>query len=163
MICRVRMAEPTDIAVLLKMIRALARFHGDADLVTTTEESLRCHGFSRRPLFEALIAERNGAAVGYALFTMSFSARRGVPLMELDHLYVEAAARGAGVGTALCRAVARIAVDREVGRLRVTVEGWNAAKGFYEALGMRPLSDDRQPYFLDDVGLRRLSRTLPGR
>lgn len=134
---RVRMAEPGDAPQLLDMIRELAAFHDDAANVVTTVESLIRYGGGHRPLYEALIAEPAAGrrAHGYAAFTMAFSLRRGVPMMELDHLYVRQSARRLGVGRALVRAVARIAADRRCGRLAVRVMDWNAARGFYEHLG----------------------------
>ena len=134
------MTEPTDAPRLLEMIRELAAFHDDAANVSTTIESLVRHGSGHRPLFEALIAEPGAGqpAFGYAAFTMAFSLRRGVPVMELDHLFVRQSARRLGVGRALVRAVARIADDRRCGRLAVRVMDWNAARGFYERLGFVP-------------------------
>ena len=156
---RVRMAEPTDAPRLLEMIRELAAFHDDAANVSTTVESLIHYGGGHRPLYEALIAEPAAGkpAFGYAAFTMAFSLRRGVAMMELDHLYVRQSARRLGVGRALVRAVARIAHNRQCGRLAVRVMDWNAARGFYERLGFAPAErEGLVRYVLDPAGIAEL-------
>jgi GNAT superfamily N-acetyltransferase len=48
-------------------------------------------------------------------------------------------ARGDGVGAALMRAVARVAVERGCPRLDLQVLDWNPARHFYERLGFEPL------------------------
>ena len=159
------MAEPTDAPKLLAMIRELAAFHDDAANVATTVESLIRYGGGHRPLYEALLAEPAAGkpASGYAAFTMAFSLRRGIPVMELDHLYVRQSARRLGVGRALVRAVARIAHDRRCGRLAVRVMDWNAARGFYERLGFSPAEREGLiRYVLEPDGIAELRSGSPG-
>jgi len=50
------------------MIRELAEFEHELDLVTITEEDLARDGFGEHPRFRASIAEWDGQAAGYALF-----------------------------------------------------------------------------------------------
>ena len=52
------------------------------------------------------------------------------------------AARGKGVGYALLSSLARIAVERDCGRLEWAVLDWNQlAIDFYERIGAKPLDD----------------------
>ena len=60
--------------------------------------------FGARPAAEALIAERGGRAVGFALYFTTFSTFLCKPGLYLEDLFVEPAHRGAGIGKALLRA-----------------------------------------------------------
>jgi GNAT superfamily N-acetyltransferase len=140
----IRAAEPADIGAMLALMRELAEFEKLTHLFVATEESLREALFGARPAAEALVAERNGAIVGYALFFHNFStflSRRG---LYLEDLYVQPALRGSGLGTALLRRVAAIAVERRCGRFEWSVLDWNQrAIDFYTKLGATVLPDWR--------------------
>jgi len=93
-------------------------------------------GFGSRPEFSVLLAELDGAVVGYALYHPSWSTEIGEPGLYLYDLYVRGAARGHGVGRALMAAVA--AVARKQGRtfLWWCSKDWNReAQAFYARLG----------------------------
>jgi len=64
----IRPATIHDSALLRTMIRELAEFEHELDLVTITEEDLARDGFGEHPRFRASIAEWDGQAAGYALF-----------------------------------------------------------------------------------------------
>ena len=89
-----------------------------------------------------IIARIDGEPVGFALFFHNYStflAQRGI---YLEDLFVRPEARGKGVGFALLRALARIAVQRGCGRLEWAVLDWNQlAIDFYKRIGARPLDD----------------------
>ena len=94
-----------------------------------------------RPLAEALIAEREGEPIGFALFFTTFSTFLCRPGIWLEDLYVRPEHRGAGTGRALLAAVARIARARDCGRMEWAALDWNEpALGFYRALGARQMS-----------------------
>ena len=80
--------------------------------------------------------------MGFALFFHNYStflAQRGI---YLEDLFVKPEARGKGVGFALLCALARIAVERECGRLEWAVLDWNQlAIDFYKRIGAKPLDD----------------------
>jgi GNAT superfamily N-acetyltransferase len=104
--------------------------------VKATEESLAAQLASGRPPFEALVAERDGRAVGFALFFQSYSTWEGRPGLYLEDLFVEEEHRGDGIGRSLLAAVARVAVERGYGRLELAALDWNTpATGFYRAHG----------------------------
>lgn len=93
--------------------------------------------FGPRPAAEAVIAEdAEGKALGFALFFQNFSTWTGLPGLYLEDLYVTPAARGAGVGKALLRHLADIAVTRGYARFEWSVLDWNQpAIDFYRAMG----------------------------
>ncbi len=132
----IRPALPADVPTIARLIRALADYERLADAVDFDEAELARHLFGPRPHAEALIAEEDGAAVGFALFFHNFSTFRGRPGLYLEDLFVEPAARGRGHGKALFKALARLAAERGCARLEWSVLDWNEpALGFYRALG----------------------------
>jgi GNAT superfamily N-acetyltransferase len=133
---QIRPATGADVPVILELIRALAEFERLAGEVVATEADLRRTLFGERPAAEVLIAELDGAPVGFALYFISYSTFLGRPGLYLEDLFVRPAARKRGVGRALMVALARIAVDRGYGRFEWSVLDWNAdAIRFYRSLG----------------------------
>jgi GNAT superfamily N-acetyltransferase len=138
----VRCAVESDIPFLLRSIKELAAYEKLSHAVVATESMLAEHLFGARPAAESLIASLNGTPVGFALFFTNFSTFVGLPGIYLEDLFVRPEARGAGVGKALLRAIARIALQRNCGRLEWSVLDWNdPAIGFYKKLGAAPLDD----------------------
>ncbi|WP_213980201.1 GNAT family N-acetyltransferase [Sphingomonas sp. dw_22] len=133
---QVRPALPTDVPLILRLVRELAEFEREPDAVVATEPMLESALFGERPAAEAVIAELDGTVQGFALFFQNFSTWTGRPGLYLEDLYVTPDARGAGVGTALLRHLAGIALDRGCGRFEWAVLDWNEpAIRFYRALG----------------------------
>lgn len=133
---QIRAAVAGDVAVIAELIRALADYEKLAQECQVSEAALREHLFGARPYAEALIAERGGAAIGFALYFHNYSTFLARPGLYLEDLFVRPEARGAGVGKALLVRLAQIAQQRGCGRLEWTVLDWNApAIRFYESLG----------------------------
>ncbi len=138
----IRPAEPADVPVVADLIRQLARFEKLEHEVVLTEELLKAGLFGARPYAEAVLAEEDGGAIGFALFFQSFSTFLARPGIYLEDLFVLPDHRGRGVGRALLAHLAQIAVERECGRLEWAVLNWNhEAIRFYERLGARPNSE----------------------
>lgn len=99
--------------------------------------------------------------MGFALFFHNYStflAQRGI---YLEDLFVKPEARGKGVGFALLCALARIAVERECGRLEWAVLDWNQlAIDFYKRIGAKPL-DDWTVFRMTGSALEKLSSRAP--
>ncbi|WP_258187782.1 GNAT family N-acetyltransferase [Trinickia symbiotica] len=140
----IRPAEPDDVGPILALMRELAEFEKLTHLFVATEQSLSDALFGARPAAEALVAELDGRLVGYALFFHNFStflSRRG---LYLEDLYVQPALRGSGLGTALLRRVAALAIERRCGRFEWSVLDWNQrAIDFYTKMGATVLPDWR--------------------
>jgi len=101
-----------------------------------TPARLHASLFGPRPACEAVMAERGGRSVGFALFFTTFSTFLCKPGLYLEDLFVEPEHRGAGIGKALLRHLAGLAVDRGCGRLEWRVLDWNEPSiRFYESLG----------------------------
>lgn len=153
---RLRWAGPNDAPTILRFIRELAEYEREPDAVEATVEILEGQLSEDPPPFECLIAEHEGAPVGFALFFHTYStwrARRGI---WLEDLYVTPAARGLGIGRRLLERLAAIAVERGCGRLEWSVLDWNEpAIGFYRRLGAGPM-DEWTTWRLDGEALRAL-------
>jgi GNAT superfamily N-acetyltransferase len=138
----IRPAERADVPVIAELIRGLARFEKLEHEVTMTEDRLASNLFGPHHYAETLIAEEDGAPVGFALFFHNFSTFLAQPGIYLEDLFVIPEQRGRGVGRALLKELARLAVERGCGRLEWSVLDWNReAIAFYERLGAQPNSE----------------------
>ncbi|WP_374298038.1 N-acetyltransferase family protein [Sphingomonas sp.] len=132
----IRSATPADVPAILRFVRELAAFEREPDSVEATEAMLMDALFGERPAAEAVIAEINSQPTGFALFFHSFSTWTGRRSLYLEDLYVTPEARGQGLGAALLRHLAGIALDRGCARFEWSVLDWNApAIAFYRAMG----------------------------
>jgi GNAT superfamily N-acetyltransferase len=137
-----RPAEPRDCAELDRLIRELAVYEKLEEQKVGTPEALRAALFGERPACEAIIAERHGRAVGFALFFTTFSTFLARPGIYLEDVFVEPAHRGLGIGKAILRHLAALAVERGCGRFEWRVLDWNEPSiRFYESLGGKVLPE----------------------
>ena len=137
-------ATPDDVSDITAMIRALAEFEKLTHICVLTEETLGEALFGPSPAAEVLICRAQGEPAGFALFFQHFSTFLALRGIWLEDLFVYPGHRGAGVGTALLKAVAAIAVDRECGRFEWAVLDWNTpALRFYQSLGASVMPDWR--------------------
>ena len=152
----IRPAVAADAPLLLSLIRGLADYEKLSHEVVATEEQLAAELGAAQPVVQALVAERAGRALGFALYFFSFStflARQG---LYLEDLYVLPEARGGGIGRALLVELARRAAERGCGRMEWSVLDWNVdAQRFYRSLGARPM-DDWTVWRLDRAGIESL-------
>ncbi len=139
---QIRAAVRGDVPAILGLIRALAEYEKLLDQVVATEDSIEASLFGERPYAETLIAERDGQALGFALFFHNYSTFLGRPGIYLEDLFVRPEARGHGIGRALLAGVAKLAVERDCGRLEWAVLDWNQpAIDFYRHIGAKPLDE----------------------
>lgn len=135
----IRPAAPGDCAAILAYIRALAEFERALDQVEATEESLRATLFGEGAVSRALIAEHEGRVAGFAIWFFNYSTWQARKGLYLEDLYVDAAARGQGIGTALLRHLAGLAVAEGCGRFEWSVIDWNEpAIRVYRRIGAQP-------------------------
>ncbi|HET9472071.1 MAG TPA: GNAT family N-acetyltransferase [Usitatibacter sp.] len=138
----IRPAIPADVPELLRLIRELAEYEKLADMAVGTPPMLREALFGARPSAEAMVAERGGRAVGFALYFTTFSTFLCKPGLYLEDLFVEPAHRGAGIGKALLVRLAKLAAERHCGRLEWRVLDWNEPSiRFSESLGASLLKE----------------------
>ena len=132
----IRPAQPRDVPEILRLIRELAIYEKLEDQAVGTIPMLTEALFGKRPSCEALLAERDGRAVGFALYFTTFSTFLCKPGLYLEDLFVESDSRGIGLGKALLARLASIAQERGCGRFEWRVLDWNEPSiKFYESLG----------------------------
>ncbi len=135
-------AGESDIPLILHFIKDLAVYERMRDECVATEAKLRSTLFGQNPAAEVLIARLDGNPVGFALFFHSYStflAQRGI---YLEDLFVDPSARGKGIGFGLLSELARLAVERDCGRLEWAVLNWNdLAIDFYKRIGATALDE----------------------
>jgi len=154
---RIVPATESDVPIILEMIRELAAYEKLLHICVATEAQLRGTLFGARPAAEVLLAQLDGATVGFALFFPNYSTFLAQPGIFLEDLYVKPHARGKGAGLALLRELARIAVARGCGRVEWLVLDWNEPSiAFYKKLGAKVM-DEWTTFRLTGESLARLA------
>ena len=158
---RVVPATERDTPLVVSFIHRLAEYERMAELCVATEDDVRRTLFGDSPAAEVIIAYDGETPAGFALFFHNYStflAQRGI---YLEDLFVTPAARGKGVGFALLSALARIAIERDCGRLEWSVLDWNQlAIDFYRRIGANPL-DEWTMFRITGNALEQLALTSP--
>ncbi|MEM8777465.1 MAG: GNAT family N-acetyltransferase [Cyanobacteria bacterium P01_G01_bin.49] len=140
----IRPANPADVAALFSLIQALAEYEQLSHQVTGTPQTLEKHLFGEKPYGEAIIAEWQEKSVGFALFFSNYSTFLTKPGLYIEDIYVLPDYRRQGIGKALLSYVAKLALERDAGRLEWSVLDWNKpAIKFYQGMGADILPDWR--------------------
>ncbi len=158
----IRPATPADVPQILAFIRELALYEREPHAVLATEADLLRDGFGPTPRFRCVIAElsstnneqptTNNLPCGFALFFTSYSTWRGHHGIRLEDIYVTPSQRGQGIGKALLRHLAQIAVAEGCPRLEWDVLAWNQpAIDFYHSQGATMLNECRIMRVADDA------------
>jgi GNAT superfamily N-acetyltransferase len=137
----VRDAEERDASLIFDFVKSLAEYEHLLDQLEATPEDLRRFIFEEKRA-QALICEYEGQAAGFALFFHTFSTFAGKPGIYIEDIFVKPEFRKKGLGKLLFASVAKIALQRNCGRLEWACLDWNTPSiAFYTAQGARPLSD----------------------
>jgi GNAT superfamily N-acetyltransferase len=140
----IRPAEPGDEHGIFALIQALAEYEQLSHAVTGDPAKLARDLFGARPAAESLVVEADQRLVAFALFFSNYSTFLSQPGLYLEDIFVLPEYRRRGIGKALLKRVARLASERQCGRLEWSVLDWNtSAIAFYESLGARVLPDWR--------------------
>ncbi|MEM5368893.1 GNAT family N-acetyltransferase [Paraburkholderia azotifigens] len=144
MAATIRAATRDDVGAMLALMHELAEFEKLTHLFIATEADLGDALFGARPSAEAIVAERDGKMIGYALFFHNYSTFLGRRGLYLEDLYVQPAERGTGLGSKMLRYLAALAAERQCGRFEWSVLDWNQpAIDFYQKMGATVLPDWR--------------------
>ena len=137
----IRIAGRGDQALILSFIHSLAEYEKLSSEVTATVEQIEEWLFDKRAA-EVLFAIVEGNEVGFALFFPNFSTFLGKAGLYLEDIYVLPEYRGRGIGKAMLRELARIAVKRGYGRFELSCLDWNTPSiEFYRSIGAEAMSD----------------------
>lgn len=153
---RLRFAERSDVALILDFIKELANYEKMLDEVVATEEILLESLFERK-VAEVIIGEYKNKPVAFALFFHNFSTFLGRPGIYLEDLYVRPEMRGKGMGKIMLSYLAKLAIERNCGRLEWWCLDWNEPSiQFYKQMGAVPM-DEWTVYRVDDKALDELA------
>jgi GNAT superfamily N-acetyltransferase len=132
----VRPAAPGDGAILHAMVHELAVSHGHAPDFTARPEDYERFLADPHAINGALIGFWQGEAGGCAIWQRSYSTYRGRETLYLEDLSVLPHFRRRGLGRELLRAVARLALSRNVPAVTWLLMSWNGeARRLYAAAG----------------------------
>ncbi|HUX13219.1 MAG TPA: GNAT family N-acetyltransferase [Spirochaetia bacterium] len=154
----VRFAREDETDLILGFIKDLAEYERMLDKVTATEELLHNAIFIEKKA-EVLFCEFRNEPVGFTLFFSNFSTFLGKAGIYLEDLFIKPEHRGKGFGRYLLSVLAKIAVERDCGRLEWWCLNWNRESiDFYLRMGAIPMSD-WTVYRITDDKLRALSNS----
>jgi GNAT superfamily N-acetyltransferase len=154
---RIRAATIDDADLIHAMIVGLAEYEHEPDKVKGTPAQVAASLFGPSPVAEALIAEIDGEAAGFALFYKTFSTWECSAGLWLEDLFVWDRYRKDGVGSALLSHLAEITVARGYPRLEWVALDWNTpALNFYAKHGA-DLMDEWKIHRLTGEGLQALA------
>ena len=152
----IRPAVEQDAPVLLSLIKELAVFEKLADRVINSEEAVKETLFGQKTYAEAEIAYWEDEPAGMVIFFHNYSTFLGKPGLYIEDLFVREKFRGRGIGKALFLECARLAKERNCGRMEWVVLDWNPARMFYEKMGAYPLTE-WLIYRMDEDALKNLN------
>lgn len=158
-----RDAAPPDVPLVLGFVRALADYEKLLHEVRATEDDFHRLLFAEPRRAQALIAEWEGAPVGFALWYYSVSTFDGRPKLYVEDVFVHPEARGRGIGRAIFAELARRTLAQGCSRMEWSVLDWNAPSiAFYRSIGALP----REGWTLQRLSgdaLRVLAAPVPSR
>jgi GNAT superfamily N-acetyltransferase len=138
----IRPAAASDAATIAELVRELADYEKLLHEAKARPEDFLRELTAEQPVIHVLIAEWNGQPAGFALYFFNFSTFVGRPGLYLEDLFVRPALRQHGIGRGLLRALARVARERDCGRMEWAVLDWNEpALRFYQTLGARQMKE----------------------
>lgn len=136
-----RLAQSEDVGLVLRFIKELADYEELLHEVVATEEILMETIFEKKAA-EVVIVEYDEKPIGFALFFHNFSTFLGRPGLYLEDLYIRPEMRGRGIGKLLLAYLAKLARDRNCGRLEWWCIDWNTPSiDFYKSLGAIPMDE----------------------
>ena len=137
----IRQAVPADVTLILQFIKKLGAYEKLSHEVVATEEKLRKTLFEQK-MAEVIIGEYQGEPVGFALFFHNYSTFLGQAGIYLEDLFIDPGMRGKGFGKKMLAHLAKLAVERDCGRLEWSCLDWNEPSiCFYKGLGAKALED----------------------
>lgn len=132
--------RPDEVELLLELIGELADYERLADQAVADAATVHQLLHAESPRVFAALARLDGEVAGMCVYFFNFSTFLGRHGLYLEDLFVRPTFRGRGVGLALMRWLAGVAVANDCGRFEWSVLDWNeSAHGFYQTLGAVPM------------------------
>jgi len=137
-----RQAREADTGLVLEFINRLAEYEKLSHEVVATRETLKKYLFGEKKVAEVVLGYYKEKPVGFALYFFNFSTFLAKPGIYLEDLFVLDEYRGMGFGKVLLTYLAKLARDKECGRVEWAVLDWNKPSiDFYKTLGAIPMTE----------------------
>jgi GNAT superfamily N-acetyltransferase len=134
-------AEEKETPLILEFIRGLADYEHLLDTVRIKETDIKEYAFEKK-LIEVVIGEYDGFPAGFALFFHNYSTFAGRPGIFIEDIFVKPEFRGKGLGKTFFSFLAKIAAERNCGRMEWLCLDWNKSSiEFYKSRGAKPLDE----------------------
>ncbi|KAI9569954.1 acyl-CoA N-acyltransferase [Boletus coccyginus] len=159
----IRPTTVDDVDVLLQLVRDLATYEKEPESARATRELFKENIFEKG-YAHALLAfqgtpENPGVSLGMALYFFNFSTWTGRPGLYLEDLFVKPEVRNRGIGKALFAELAKVALEKNCGRVDWSVLTWNEPSiAFYEKVLSAKRMDGWMGMRLTDEGIQNLSK-----
>jgi GNAT superfamily N-acetyltransferase len=148
----IRKTMRADVASIIELLHAFAKFEKLEEYCEITEEKLADALFGDDAFVESLIALDGERPVAYAIFYPCFASFRGQKGLFLEDIYIDADYRGKSLGEAMLKEIAGIAKSRNFERIDFQVLDWNIpAIKFYEKRGAVRDEQERHYKFIGDA------------
>ena len=153
----IRNTNESDVPIIFSFIKGLAEYEKLSHEVIATEEGLKKTLFGPDPKAEVILGYYKNIPVAFSLFFYNYSTFLGKPGIYLEDLFVLPEMRGKGFGRVMLAYLAKLARDRNCGRLEWSVLDWNEpALKFYKSIGARKM-DEWTTQRLDGDALSKLA------
>jgi GNAT superfamily N-acetyltransferase len=137
----IRFAEEKDAELILQCIKELAEYEKMSSEVIASVKDIQETLFEKS-YAEVVICEYDGEPAGFCLFFHNYSTFLGKPGLYIEDLFVKEKFRGKGLGKTLLQFMAKIAVERNCGRLEWSCLDWNKPSiDFYFSQGADAMNE----------------------
>lgn len=138
---QIRPAKENEAGLILEFIKRLAEYEKCFDEVVADEATIYNSIFVEKAA-EVVFAEENDVVIGFALYFHNFSTFVGRKGLYLEDLFIIPEKRGLGYGKAILKYLAKIAIERNCGRMEWICLDWNTPSlAFYRSIGAFPLDE----------------------
>ena len=135
-----RPTTPADVPTLHRLMREFAAYEKLQHRFKITEAELHAALFGAKSALESMLADVDGITVGFALWYFTFGSFSGRYSLFVEDIFVQQDFRGRGIGLALFRHMARVALERTCISMEWSVLDWNTpAIEFYRRIGAQPV------------------------
>jgi GNAT superfamily N-acetyltransferase len=135
-----RPTTASDIPTLHRLMRDFATYEKLQHRFQITEPTLHNALFGPKPMLDSILVDVSATTVGFALWYFLFGTFSGRHGLFVEDIYIDPAHRNRGIGLALFRHMARIALERDCLDMQWNVLDWNTpAIEFYRRIGAKPI------------------------
>ena len=139
---KIRKAILSDGEVLIELINALADYEKLERPNPEACERIKKDAFGLKPKINVWLAEVNSKAVAYAIYVFTYSSFLAKSNLFIEDIFVLPEYRSLGIGKALFKQLAKIALAEGCGRMDWQVLDWNKlAIDFYDKIGAKHLKE----------------------